>query len=282
MPTTTKSYTQGEAAPWPVIAKRVGAITSIRPASRSSSTFFLETGNGRLVAKRMTYDREPAAFLNTLLRAAQFLPFSVRPLHAVTVDRTCWYAVFEWISGEGPPFPPSLAELIWRSVPERLLQMQSCPVIPEWPLESIWLDRLEKHLHEQTNPAALLGFLRSTVPNGPRYLAHGDFSIQNFVQCEADIKLVDWEEVGSAAAGFDAGWMLALARLGYGPPRSRREMFDVFRAAGFPESNLVWFEALGLLRLLYRARTLPMETGIRQLVLPTVENAVAQCRAFFD
>ena len=37
------------------------------------------------------------------------------------------------------------------------------------------------------------------------------------------IVLVDWEEVGSAAPGFDAGWLLAHARVG-ATGRSHQEL----------------------------------------------------------
>jgi aminoglycoside phosphotransferase (APT) family kinase protein len=157
--------------------------------------------------------------------------------------------------------------------------MRSLAIVPEWSLESIWLDRLEKHLSDDSTASFMLASLRRTVPGGPRTLVHGDFSIQNFIRNSVGIMLVDWEEIGSAPSGFDAGWMLALARLGYGQLRSYRDMFEAVVDAGFPKSNVSWFEALGLLRLLFRARTLPIDDDHRQLVLAAVQQAVDECAA---
>ena len=277
MPTRTRAAAprQTGEAPWLAIAARVGAILSVAPVGRSHSTFVLDTETGRLVAKRMTYERDPDRSMDVLARVRQALPgLCPRPLGAVAAGPGCWYALFEWVNGDGPPFAPGQADTIWRSTPGLLVSMRDCAVAPEWSLESIWLDRLHDHLRDHPPAAVLLASLRSTLPQGPRYLAHGDFSLQNFIRSAGGVVLLDWEEVGSAPSGFDAGWMLALTRLGYGPPTSPREMLDAFVTAGFPESNVTWFETLGLLRLLYRAQTLPIEDGTRQLVLKVVEKAV--------
>jgi aminoglycoside phosphotransferase (APT) family kinase protein len=273
--TMTAASLQAGEEPWRTITKRVGAIVSIAPAGRSHSTFILETAGGRVVAKRMNFDRDPKRYMDSLTQAARALSgLCPRPLGAAICGQTCWYALLEWVNGEAPPFVPVQADSIWQAAPGLLAKMRSCAAVPEWRLESIWLDRLERHVGDHRSAASILALLRSSVPGGPRSLAHGDFSLQNVIRTFHGVVLVDWEEFGSAPAGFDAGWMLALARMGYGPPRSHREMFEVFGAAGFPESNLTWFETLGLLRLLFRARTLPLESGTRQLVLSAVEGAL--------
>ncbi len=259
---------------WSAIIEKFGAVTSVTMAGRSQSTFILHTPGGKLVAKRMRYDRDPEHYFELLTSLAEMSSrFCPRLLDTVAAQN-CWYAFFEWISGDCLPFLPSDADFIWRSTLLLLGRMRTCSFLPKWPLESIWLDRLAKQMSNDAAAAFILASLRCSVPDGPRLLTHGDFSLQNFIRSSDGVVLVDWEEVGSAPPGFDAGWMLALARLGYGPPQSHDEMVDAFVDAGLSKSNLSWFETLGLLRLLFRARTLPMTPDHRLLVLPLVQQTV--------
>ncbi|WP_437587682.1 aminoglycoside phosphotransferase family protein [Sorangium sp. So ce1000] len=262
-------------APWPGVAEKVGAIARVRVAGRMGSTFFLDTERGKLVAKRMPSERDPERYLDLLGRLSEMpAPFCPRPLGAVIADETCWYALFEWIDGATPPFGPDEAEPVWESTLGLLKRMRSAAVVSEWALESIWIERLEGPLSDEPAASFLLSRLRRSPLEGPRTLVHGDFSLQNFVRSAGRLVLVDWEEPGSAPPGFDAGWMLALARMGAGPPQGHRVLAAGFLDAGFPEPNLVWFEALGLLRLLFRARSLPIADGVRALLLGVLRQVV--------
>jgi aminoglycoside phosphotransferase (APT) family kinase protein len=149
-------------------------------------------------------------------------------------------------------------------------------MVPEWRLESLWLDRLERHFGGESAAAFVLGSLREDQPEGIETLAHGDFSNQNLVCSPAGIVLVDWEEVGSAAPGFDAGWLLAHARIG-ASGRSHDQCLAALLDVGFSQKNLDWFESLGLLRLLFRARTLQMDESHRRSVLDVVKREVIAC-----
>lgn len=264
--------------PWPAIAEKTGVITRVTRMGPSRSTFLVHTTRGELVVKRMSADHDPERHLDLITQLSRpphgFCP---RMLGAVILDPTCWYALFEWLDGAHRPLGPEYAELLWRSALDLLGQLRAATVVPERCIESVWLDRLDAHSFADVSASSLLSSLRRAGPEGPRTLAHGDFSVQNFVWSPRGVVLVDWEEVGSAPVGFDAGWMLALARMGHSPPRSHREMLTAFLDAGFQRSNLSWFEALGLLRLLYRAETLPMDHGLRRVVVSALRRAVGEC-----
>jgi len=263
--------------PWPAVAERVGVITRVTRAGLSRSTFLVHTTRGEVVVKRMTADHDPDQHLGLIAQLSQpphrFCP---RALGAVILDPTCWYALFEWLDGAHRPSGSGYADLLWRSALDLLGRMRDSAAVPERRIESIWLDRLDAHFLADADTSLLLSSLRGAVPDGPRTLAHGDFSVQNFVWSSGGVMLVDWEEVGSAPVGFDAGWMLALARMGHGPLRSHQEMLAAFVAAGFPPSNLSWFEALGLLRLLFRTQTLPMDDVLRRVVVIALRRAVSE------
>lgn len=263
--------------PWPAIAEKIGGITRVTRAGRSRSTFLVHTPRGALVVKRMTADHDPERHTDLITQLSQ-PPHALCPrvLGAVILDPTCWYALLEWLDGSDRPTGAESAELFRGSTLDLLGRMRACPVVPERRIESIWLDRLDAHPFEDAGASALLSSLRRAAPEGPRTLAHGDFSVQNFVWSPRGVLLVDWEEVGSAPVGFDAGWMLALARMGHGPPRRPPELLSAFLDAGFPRSNLRWFEALGLLRLLFRAETLPMDAGLRRVVVGVLRGAVGE------
>src|SRR5438874_2010202 len=59
--------------------------------------------------------------------------------------------------------------------------------------------------------------------------------------------------------------------------RSYEEMLPVLVGAGFSRPNLGWFEALGLLRLLFRARSLASDDRPYHRVRVAVERAVYEC-----
>jgi aminoglycoside phosphotransferase (APT) family kinase protein len=257
--------------PWHTMEEAVGTIASVRPIGRT--TFLVNAAEGKFVLKQIQEDRDPDHYLDVLKELAQMLRgICPRPLTVLSADQTGWYVLFEWVSGQGPS-STVLDDATWGSVVERLRTLANCNIVPEWHLESMWLDRLEQHISDEPAAAFILDTLRRKRPKGERTLAHGDFIPQNFVLGSSGIVLIDWEEVGSAPPGFDAGWMLAHTQIGAGA-RSHAEMLRGLTAAGFRKSNLYWFERLGLLRLLFRARSLPVEEAHRKQIRAVVDQAV--------
>jgi len=263
-----------EKLPWRGIEAAVGTVASVRPIGRT--TFLVHAAEGKFVLKNIREDRDPYRYLDLLKELAQVLRgICPRPLTALNAAQTGWYVLFEWVGGKGSS-STALNDATWRSVVELLRTLANCNIVPDWHLESMWLDRLEQHLSDEPAATFILDTLRHEMPKGRRTLAHGDFSPQNFVLSSGEIVLIDWEEVGSAPLGFDAGWMLAHARIGAGA-RSHAEIVRVLTAEGFSKSNLYWFERLGLLRLLLRARALPMKEEIRKQVRAAVDREVYRC-----
>lgn len=260
-----------EQLPWRAIEKAVSAIASVKPIGRN--TFLLNAAKGKFVLKKIRSDRDPDRYLDLLRQLAKtLLGACPHPLNVLKTEQKTSYVLFEWINGQTPA-SIVLDDAAWRSAVDLLQALADCDVVPDWRLESMWLDQLERELADEPVASFILDTLRRELPQGQRTLAHGDFSPQNFVLSANGIVLIDWEEVGSALPGFDAGWMLAHARVGAGA-RSHAEILRVLTAAGFPESNLRWFEQLGLLRLLFRARSLPMQQKIRERVRAAVDREV--------
>jgi hypothetical protein len=233
---------------------------------------------GKMVAKRFAYDRQPERYRRVVSQLADMPPPCCPHLLRIVLEQDCWYALFEWVDGNPLPTVGREARETWELALALLNRMRSYDILTGWPLESLWLERLRKELSGDPIACQILGQLNGAVPSGPRTVAHGDFSVQNMVIGSAGLMLVDWEELGSAPLGFDAGWMLAQARFGHGLI-SRNEMFERFASAGFLRENLRWFEALGLLRMLFRTRTLPMGPGVRSLVLRAVRRQLKECLA---
>jgi aminoglycoside phosphotransferase (APT) family kinase protein len=269
--------------PWIEIAEHLGGITEIQAVGWSQSTYILRSGKGRVVVKRMAYDREPNVYLELLTRLAAMPPrFCPQLLGTVCTDQDYWYALFEWMEGSTPPFRPSEIDFVWQSIIELLQRMRNCSLASEWFLDSIWLNRLREALSDVPSASLIVERLCCSIPDERRSLAHGDFSVQNLL-CHANgLVLLDWEEVGSAPAGFDAGWMLALARMGHAPLLNYRAMQRAFLAVGFPAENLRWFEMLGLLRLLFRAQTLLVEPRARERILVSVQRELSKCAEYLN
>lgn len=256
------------------LTERVGAVESLTPIGRS--TFRVVSDSGTFSLKKIVRRTDPARHFEILSRLAEpphrFCP---RPVAILKSNRRAWHGLFEWTQGR--PFPSlDLDAPALRIALDLLASLADCEIVPEWRLEPIWLRLLKRHLRDHAPSVFMLDRLRRNPPKGRPTLAHGDFSLQNILLSREGALLLDWEEVGSAASGFDAGWMMALARLGVGG-RHRRELCRLFQAVGFPRANLLWFERLGLLRLLYRSRTLDLPADTRMKVQSAVERAVRDC-----
>jgi hypothetical protein len=249
-------------------APRIG-IRHATPLGRAGSTFLLETAAGPLVAKAIAAGRRPEHYREIMERLSALRPpLAPRLIETVPGEGGRWYALSEFV---GEPVPLTLETVL--GILERL---RTSGVVPQWPLESCWLDRLSDALASDSDAARLLADLGAAVPTGPRTLAHGDLDAANVVTGADGPLLVDWEEVGSAPDGFDAGRMLALTRAGHDVPWSHHELLERLAGAGVPDMNLWWFERLGALRLLFRARTLGMPERVRPLVLAAARRAVRE------
>lgn len=254
----------------------VGKALSVRAIGRSGSSHIVETEKATLVIKRMSSERSPAMYAERFGYLSSLEPLIAPNLVAVVDVGDCWYAVFEHIEGSLPSPGDGGWSSFWQRAFDLLVRLRSLPNVPvEWRLESTWLDCLSNFAFGFAPAEALLNRLLGTQPLGPRTWAHGDFSGQNLIMASHGLVLIDWEDLGSAPAGFDAGWLLALNRLGAGPQVSPLGLFGVFNNLGFPEENLRWFEALGLLRLLYRAKTLNLPPPVEALIVQTTQIAIA-------
>lgn len=261
----------------PAVASAVErfGLERVTSLGRSGSTLLLRVRAGRIVVKRIDARRDPGRYRELIDRLSGARPpLSPRLLDVVADGADCWYALFEFV--ETRTDRPVL-EL--RDVLELLERLRACEAVPPWPLESWWLERLRPALAGERAAASILERLEDTVPSGPRVLAHGDFNVPNLIMARAGVALVDWEEVGAAPYGFDAGWLLALARAEAGVRWPYEALRRALVDARFPTANLEWFERLGVLRLLYRAQTDVVPEPVRPLVVAAIRRVVAGLEA---
>jgi aminoglycoside phosphotransferase (APT) family kinase protein len=258
------------------ITKEFGAITHVTCLSKqvASNTFLVETAQATLVTKRMSYERTPEKFAH-LFREMKQAQVPCPELVSAIELKDDWFALFTYEDGYIPNVSDPNWDIIWRQAFDLLAQLKDLTaIVPEWDLESIWLDRFRQVSFNTTLAEALFRRLLASLPNGERTLAHGDLAPQNFLCTDDRLLLLDWEEVGSAHSGFDAGWVLALNRIGAGPRMPQTQLFRSLVSMGFLVDNLRWFEGLGLLRMLYRLLTWPMEQTTFQFLLAGIQNQI--------
>jgi hypothetical protein len=259
-----------------LIAEGMGQVRTCTPIGRSARTFVIETERATVVAKRMDYVRAPGVYTELFDRLNERSTLPCPRLLLTVPFSDCWYAVFTHVDGVVPnPANPTWSG-VWReafTLMQRLREEKE--IVPPWDLKAMWLDRLLQVDLPDPFARNLLHRLLETPIEDQVHLAHGDFSAQNLLCTKDGLMLVDWEEVGVAPVGFDAGWVLALNRIGSGPQQSPQEVFNDLAGRGFPESNLRWYEGLGLLRLLYRAMTLSMSEVTRAFVMQRVRSAIS-------
>jgi hypothetical protein len=259
-----------------IIARDLGSIRAVRPVGIARKTCIVETQATTIVVKRLDYTRSPQQYAQLFNQIAEeSLPLAPSLLQTVQLPEY-WYALFAYVEGYVPSSNDPKWDSLWRSAFDLLVRIREMgDIVPEWMLESMWLERLSRFDFLYAPARSLLENLLQISPTGVRTLAHGDFSGQNLLWTPDGLILLDWEEVGSAYPGFDAGWLLALNRVGSGPQLAQAAMFNDFIGRGFPEENLYWFESLGLLRLLYRAMTLPIEIRIWPIVVKTIRAIIS-------
>jgi hypothetical protein len=252
-----------------------GAVGRVVPVGITRNTCIISADRATLVAKRMDYVRAPGQYADLFdkMIASASVPC---PRLARTVELAdCWYALFFYVNGSAPSPDDAHWSSIWQAAFQLLERLRDLTqIVPEWDLESIWLERLLRFDFLYPPARDLLHNLLGAAPAGPRAMTHGDFSTQNFLWASNGLTLVDWEEIGSAHIGFDAGWTLALNRIGSGPRCAQEQLFAELAGLGFPEANLRWFEGLGLLRLLYRASTLPVDAAVRAILMDKIRGVI--------
>jgi aminoglycoside phosphotransferase (APT) family kinase protein len=248
------------------VTKTVGLGGHAAPLGRSGSTFLVRAGATTVVAKRIASAVGARAYEELFAQLVDAIPGACpRLLGVLPEDDVTWWAVFEYVERERD----DLEAADWPHARALLVALRDAPVLPDLALETAWIDAAERELPADDHVQAAVGVLRANVPTGGRTLAHGDFSVWNLIPRRDRLVLVDWEEVGSAPAGFDAGWLLALARAGAAAPWEAATLEPAL-ALSFPLDALVWFEAIGLVRLLIRTRGL----GIGPLARPLVEAPI--------
>jgi len=263
-----------ESSGWKSIEAQTGMIWQAGAIGRSS--FRISTATAKFVLKPISEVDRWSRCVNVLRSlAASDGPFCPELVTTLQLDDGCRYALFRWIEGS-PVLPLQVGDPGWNLVLELLAAVADWRIIPEWRIDNIWLERLRLSLSDDPAASFIMNSLCGRPPRGTATLAHGDFGFQNLLQTENGMVLIDWEEMGSAAPGFDAGWMLAVTGLQAGA-QTRAELFRRLLDTGIPVDNLRWFERLGLLRLLYRVRTLPLDSDARRQVQSRVGRAVQQC-----
>jgi Ser/Thr protein kinase RdoA (MazF antagonist) len=256
------------------VVARVGVVRDAGPAGRA---LVIRGDRGALVLKWMSEDRPADAFgraLDALGRAGVRCP---RLLGEIPADGR-WLALLSYLPGL--PLSVSGAERwasLWRQAVWVLTRIAALPAsLAPWDLRQAWLRRLAGRLGAWPAAARLLDRLNAAPPGGAPAPAHGDFAPQNFLDRHGRLAVVDWDDLGMAEPGFDGGWLLALNRIGAGPRMERARLWARLTTCGLPGENLAWFEALGLLRMLHRAATLPLDSCHARHLTARLERALAE------
>jgi len=246
-----------------------GPVSSVSVLASPGRTLLVQAAAGGVAAQRMSSAQRPDVLCGVLTELAERRPPICPPVIGAVADGTeVWLMSGYLADAEGRPDWPQLLQI--------LHVLGAIPASGLTRLEPAWLRRLAV-LSDDPDAATLLAMLQASVPADPPTLAHGDLQPSNVLVHSGHRLLVDWEEVGAAAPGFDAGWLLALARIG-GIAWHPDELWADLLAAGYDEANLRWFEALGVLRLLFRARTIRLSPQLREVVLAQVRRAVAELK----
>lgn len=251
----------------------VGPIVEVDAVGRGA-THIVEADAARVVVKRISAPRavQPLLAVGRAL-AATSPPLAPRALGGFE-DRGAGYVIWEFVEGaQHPPGTPGWSSM-WADAQTLLDRLAASELRPPWDLERLWLERVAAAPFADEPAERAREWLCARAPDGEPRLAHGDFSPQNIVLARGVARLIDWEEVGVARPGFDAGWLLAQNRAGAGPRLPQPVLEDTLTGRGVSRDDLRWFEGLGLLRLLWRAETLTIADDVRPRVLAGVRQAI--------
>jgi hypothetical protein len=214
------------------------------------------------VVKRFGPERPAATYvpLFEMLHAHALAP----RLAEVKRDSDVWEGTFEFVEGELLTEAADAVPLL-----TRLALLRPLPLLH---LPSHWMQTFDAFAWHDSPAELLCSRLRSDVPSAPSVIAHGDFTPQNIIRTSNGPMLIDWEEAGCAPPEFDAGWLLAVARINdEKTPRLRETLFSL----DLNDAALQWSYRAGLLRLLLRSRTrslpntarMAMAVRLRELIL---------------
>ncbi|MGH8929965.1 MAG: phosphotransferase [Egibacteraceae bacterium] len=274
--TSTSATSMVPAAVLIQIRQTVGAIHRVTPVGRNGRTWIAETDARRVVVKRMSLDHDPhqcsVVFAELVALSSSPFPGFVAALE----HGESWYGLFNYVEGRTPHPDDTDWDRVWCTVLNQLTLLRDrAGIVPTWDVGQLWLKRFAE-LPTDTLISSLLKDLTSFAPIGRFTVAHGDLGAQNLLVTASGLKFLDWEEIGGSFEGFDAGWLLALNRVRAGPQWPHERLLDELFDRGYAESNLRYFERIGLLRLLYRARTLPMGEHLRALITGIVMSAIKE------
>lgn len=225
--------------------------------STKGETWLFSIENERLIFKAP----KPAGNLRELVaiaRAAAAVGIGPDVVDWVDTEEGGWL-VLRYVDGIQPAPADREWHRLWARIPSALYRLGRVSATgPD--LVKHWTDTLLCYPFPEVSARRL----QERVAAAPwvqqdGFLAHGDFSPQNMVLVNDDIVLIDWELAGRAPEGFDAGWLLALTRTGIVQAPCGDERLEQLLTGGRVPLHLIhWYRELGLLRLLWRAHTLPM------------------------
>lgn len=230
------------------VEARFGTVRQAVPVGSRAGTWIVAAGGRRLVAKALRDGHTAAgaeALDDVLARAG--IP------RAPLLGCGGGWAFYGWVDG-APPRPGGDAwDAAWDAAFALLGQLRGIrDPVPGDP-GTRWMARVAESAGAWPESADVLAIARAVVASAEsRGLAHGDFAPQNFVASPGGVVLVDWEEAGTADDGFDAGWLLALNRLGAGPRLPQPTLAGRLEGMGFSPASLRRWEAVGLLRVHHR------------------------------
>ena len=261
-----------------VLTSRFGRCPEPTLIGSSGKTWLVQCDLETLVLKRFDTARPLEIYVQLF---EQLHDMSVGPrLRDVIEGQEEWYAAFEFMVGTLPSSTGVGWDRLWPQAVTLLQRLRTYKDVPASDLSLLWM-KLLRSFNFHDAPAELLKkrLLAGPVP-GPFSLAHGDFSPQNFVPTSCGLMLIDWEEAGRAPTTFDAGWLLVLGELGLTPRRTPLQLMADLRPLDLEPDALRWSFRIGLLRLLWRARTMELDgrsrvatiTRLRQLISNELES----------
>jgi aminoglycoside phosphotransferase (APT) family kinase protein len=235
------------------LTDRFGPRTRGAPTPLGPRTWRASIDGCPIVVKHMTSTHRPSE-LREVMREAAGASLSCPRLVDCVEHEDGWLALFEFVDGRPLRAAGDATRDRVFAWLERLARITPSSAVRN--IDRDWLARVSPLGRDDPAAKRTLDDLAAHPPSGAPCLAHGDVAPQNLIETPSGLVLIDWEEAGAARPGFDAGWLLALNRIGAGLRTPRRELIRAATDAGLSPSNVAWFEQLGLLRLQWRMRSL--------------------------
>lgn len=232
---------------------------SFEPIGRTSETWLLRGEDGPLVAKQMSPMQHPEEYARTFNAVSQA---GLGPQFIEAVPGPAeWYALFQYLPGNHPDATADGWDRLRPQVRSLLEGLAIVAELPRFNLIDHWVPLLTAYSFPEATATEFRQRLFQRLPADTTVLAHGDFSLQNLILASGRAILIDWSQAGRAPAGFDAGWLIAITKVGV--PCGCSETQLVRDLADDNADSIQWFVHLGLLRLLWRAHTLPLNDFVR-------------------